>query len=97
MIYDSAHLRRHLAGRFVDLGDRDGAHTEFRRVHEVFQRIGAQPELKKTRGMFGELDTRPPSMSKGTGAVALSEREFEIARLVARRKSNKTIAKELGI
>ena len=47
--------------------------------------------------MFGELDTRPPSISKGTGAAALSQRELEIARLVARRKSNKAIAKELGI
>jgi len=66
-------------------------------VHEVFQRIGAEPELKKTRGMFRELDTRPPSISKGSGAEALSQRELEIARLVARRKSNKAIAKELGI
>ena len=62
-----------------------------------FQKIGAGPELKKTRGMFRELDTRPPSISKGSGAEALSQRELEIARLVARRKSNKAIAKELGI
>ena len=47
--------------------------------------------------MFAELDTRPPSISKGTGAAALSQRELEVARLVARRKSNKAIAKELGI
>ena len=47
--------------------------------------------------MFRELDTRPPSISKGAGAEALSQRELEIALLVARRKSNKAIAKELGI
>ena len=97
MIYDAARLRRQLAGRLADLGDRDAALEELRRVHEVFQRIGAEPELKKTRGMFRELDTRPPSISKGSGAEALSQRELEIARLVARRKSNKAIAKELGI
>ena len=97
MIYDAARLRRQLAGRLADLGDRDAALEELRRVHEVFQRIGAEPELKKTRGMFHELDTRPPSISKGSGAEALSQRELEIARLVARRKSNKAIAKELGI
>ena len=56
-----------------------------------------EPELRATRGMFGELDTRPPSISKGSGAEALSQRELEIARLAARRKSNKAIAKELGI
>ena len=97
MIYDAARLRRQLAGRLADLGDRDASLEELRRVHEVFQRIGAEPELKKTRGMFRELDTRPPSISKGSGAEALSQRELEIARLVARRKSNKAIAKELGI
>ena len=97
MIYDAARLRRQLAGRLADLGDRDAALQELRRVHDVFQRIGAKPELKKTRGMFRELDTRPPSTSQGSGAEALSQRELEIARLVARRKSNKAIAKELGI
>ena len=97
MIYDAARLRRQLAGRLADLGDRDAALEELRRVHDVFQKIGAEPELKKTRGMFRELDTRPPSISKGSGAEALSQRELEIARLVARRKSNKAIAKELGI
>lgn len=97
MIFDAARLRRQLAGRLADLGKKDAALEELRRVHDVFQRIGAQPELKKTRGMFGELDTRPPIISKGTGAAALSQRELEITRLVARRKSNKAIAKELGI
>ena len=97
MIFDAARLRRQLAGRLADLGDRDAALQELRRVHDVFQRIGAKPELKKTRGMFHELDARPPSMSKGSGAEALSQRELEIARLVTRRKSNKAIAKELGI
>jgi DNA-binding CsgD family transcriptional regulator len=97
MIYDAARLRRQLAGRLADLGDREAAMEELRRVHDVFQRIGAEPELKKTRGMFGEMDARPPNISKGSGAEALSQRELEIARLVARRKSNKAIAKELGI
>ena len=97
MIYDAARLRRQLAGRLADLGKRDAALEELRRVHDVFQRIGAKPELKKTRGMFRELDTRPPSTSQGKGAEALSQRELEIARLVARRKSNKAIAKALGI
>ena len=97
LIYDAARLRRQLAGRLADLGQRDAALHELRRVHDVFQKIGAEPELKKTRGMFRELDTRPPSISKGLGAEALSQRELEIARLVARRKSNKAIAKELGI
>ena len=97
MVYDAARLRRQLAGRLADLGKRDAALEELRRVHDVFQRIGAKPELEKTRGMFRELDTRPPSTSQGKGGEALSRRELEIARLVAQRNSNKAIAKALGI
>ena len=97
VVKEAARLRRQLAGRLADPGKRDAALEELRRVHDVFQRIGAKPERKKTRGMFRELDTRPPSTSQGKGAEALSQRELEIARLVAQRKSNKAIAKALGI
>lgn len=37
------------------------------------------------------------SANEGTGAEALSQRELEITRLVARRKSSKAIAKELEV
>ena len=97
MLFDGARLRRQLAGRLADLGDREGALVELRRVHDVFLRMGAEGELRKTRGMFREVGARPPSRSSSGGAGALSERELQIARLVARRKSNKAVAKELGI
>ena len=59
--------------------------------------MGAEAELGKTRGMFRELGVRPPSRAVGEGVEGLSPRELEIARLVVGRKSNKAIAKKLGI
>jgi len=96
MIPDAARLRRLKAGRLADAGDRAGALEELNRVHETFLRLGAEVELEKTRGMFRELDARPPRKA-ASGEGELSGRELEIARLVEGRKSNKAIAKELGI
>jgi DNA-binding NarL/FixJ family response regulator len=96
MIFDAARLRRQLAVRLAEIGDRDGAIRELNRVHEVFLRLGAEIELAKARQFFRELGARPPRRSP-PGEGLLTSRETEIARLVAERKSNKAIAKSLGI
>lgn len=96
IIPDAARLRRLKAGRLAEAGDRAGALEELNRVHDVFLRLGARVELEKTRGMFRELEARPPRKAT-LGEGALSTRESEIARLVEGRKSNKAIARELGI
>ena len=98
MVYDAARVRRQLAGRLAELGRRDEALSELRRAHSIFRDLGAEPELEKTRGMFRESETRPPPKSLTThGLGGLTGRELEVARLVAARRSNKSIAKELGI
>jgi class 3 adenylate cyclase/tetratricopeptide (TPR) repeat protein len=60
LVYESSRLRRQLAGRLAEIGDRDGALTELRRVHASFTRLGARPELEKTLGQFAELGVEPP-------------------------------------
>lgn len=97
MRYDAARVRRQIAGRLADLGRREEALAELRRVHEVFGELGAQPELEKCREMFREMEARPPSRAQAEGVADLTGREWEIAQLVARRLSNKAIAKELGV
>jgi len=97
MKYDAARVRRQIAGRLAELGRRDEALAELRHVHEAFSDLGAHPELEKCRGMFRELDARPPSRTQAPGAAELSAREWEIAQHVAGRLSNKAVAKELGI
>lgn len=97
MVFDAARLRRQLAGRLAELGRTAEALSELRRAHSIFRDLGAEPELEKTREMFRELEMRPPPKSLSHGVGGLTGREFEVARLVASRHSNKAIAKELGI
>jgi len=97
MMWDAARLRRQLAGRLADIGDVDGALAELKRVHDVFARLGAALELEKTRMMFRQVGHRPPPKAVGEGVAGLTARELEVARLVARRKSNKAIGKELDM
>ncbi len=96
MTGEAARLRRLRAGRLAELGDRPGALEELNRVHEVFLALGAKTELEKTRAAFRELGARPPRKAR-SGGGELSGRELEIARLVEERKSNKAIARSLGI
>jgi GTP1/Obg family GTP-binding protein len=63
MTYEAAKLRRQLAGRLAEIGDRDGAVEELRHVHAVFKRLGALPELEKTVVQFGEVGEEPPGRS----------------------------------
>ncbi|HSJ23412.1 MAG TPA: AAA family ATPase [Longimicrobiales bacterium] len=97
IVPEAARLRRQLAGRLADIGDRDGALRELRHVHEVFVHLGMEPELAKTRGQFRELEARPPTRASAEGPDGLTGREAEIARLVALRHSNKAIARALDI
>jgi DNA-binding CsgD family transcriptional regulator len=98
VIPDAARLRRQLAGRLAEIGDRDGALHELRIVHDIFLRLGAEDELAKARGMFREVGAKPPARTAAAaGAEGLTGRELEIARMVAARKSNKAIGKALDI
>jgi DNA-binding CsgD family transcriptional regulator len=97
IVPDAARLRRQLAGRLADIGDRAAAVSQLRQVHNVFVRLGAELELDKTRGQFRELGVKPPAREESQGAEGLTGRELDVARLVARRKSNKAIGNALHI
>lgn len=94
---DATRLRRQLAGRLAEIGDRDGALRELRHVHDMLVRLGAEQELERTREQFRQLDARPPARASTQGAVGLTGRELEIARAIARNKSNKAISAEMKI
>ncbi len=97
MMWDAARLRRQLAGRLAEVGEHEDALAELRHVHDVFARLGAALELEKTRMQFREIGQRPPPKAVGTGVAGLTGRELEVARLVAKRMSNKAIGKELDM
>jgi DNA-binding CsgD family transcriptional regulator len=94
---DAARLRRELGRRKAQTGDRDGALRDLRTAHELFGRLGARLEQEGAREQMRELGARPPSRVTTSGVAGLTGRELEIVRLVARRKSNKEIARQLRI
>lgn len=93
----AARVRRKLVDCYYETGDTESALRELRRIHDAFVQMGARPALDETRAKMRELGARPPARTSVEGAGALTAREAEIARLVARRKSNKEIAAALDI
>jgi DNA-binding CsgD family transcriptional regulator len=97
MIPYAARIRRQLAGRLLEIGEVETAVEELERVHETCVRLGAEPELDKTRLMFAEADRPVPPKGMGRGMSGLTDREKEVALLVARRMSNQEIGEALGM
>jgi DNA-binding NarL/FixJ family response regulator/Tfp pilus assembly protein PilF len=98
-VFDAARLRRWLADVLIRVGDQEGGVRELRRSHEVCAALGARIEMERAREMMKQLGLRLPARegSGGRRIAKLTERETDIARLVAERKSNKEIAGALGI
>ena len=95
--FDGARLRREIARRHIELGDPAAAVTQLRRAHAVFARLDARAELEGTRTQLRELGARMPTQLAGAGTDGLTGRELDIIRLVVVHKSNKEIARALGI
>ena len=76
------------------LGDEDSAQLELDAAREVFERLGAAPDL-------AACDARPAGAAEGAltpvAAHGLSGRELQVLRLVAAGKTNRAIARELHL
>ena len=93
--YLAARLRVLLARACSGLGDVEGARLELTGASEVFERLGAQPDLAAVRSIEAGLrggGTTAPAADHG-----LSERELQVLRLVATGKTNKAVARELAL
>ena len=69
-----------------ELGDEDAARADLTAAREVFQRLGALPDLARTEGL---MTTAPVG--------GLTSREVEVLRLIARGLTNRAIAEKLHI
>jgi DNA-binding NarL/FixJ family response regulator len=82
--YEVARTRELIAQGCSALGDDEAGTLELAAARELFERLGAQPDLARV------------SM-RGGSRYGLSERELEVLRLVASGKSNREIASTLVI
>jgi DNA-binding CsgD family transcriptional regulator len=87
--YEVARVRVLLGLACRALGDYDTAALELEAARDVFQRLGAAPDL----GRVEELSH--PAAPKAAGG--LTAREVQVLRLVAAGKANQAIAAELFI
>jgi ATP/maltotriose-dependent transcriptional regulator MalT len=85
--YEAARVRVRTAQACRALGDLDGADVEIAAARDVFERLGAAPDLA---GL--ETGTNEPALPGG-----LSAREAEVLRLVAGGLTNRAIAESLTI
>jgi DNA-binding NarL/FixJ family response regulator len=96
-----AALSRTLAGRaLVQAGQNDRAVAELQRAAAALDACGALRYRQRAERELGKLGHRPhrrtrPGRTDGSGIASLTERELQVARLVADRKTNPEIAAEL--
>lgn len=72
-----------------DAGDLDGAAASFEAAGNLFEQLGATPDLRSLRDLRDAMNTTPAL------PAGLTRREVEVLRLVAAGKTNKQIAREL--
>jgi ATP/maltotriose-dependent transcriptional regulator MalT len=89
----AARLRVLLARACAALGDEEAARLELDCAREVFERLGAQPDLAVLSALASAGAGAAPSTTKH----GLTTRELEVLRLVASGKTNKAIARELDL
>jgi DNA-binding NarL/FixJ family response regulator len=90
--YLAARLRVLAAKACVALDDIEGARLELEAAREVFEQLGAQPDLAALDAIEASLAR---DRSRSASQRGLTDRELEVLRLVASGKTNKAIAREL--
>jgi DNA-binding NarL/FixJ family response regulator len=87
--YEAARVRISIAVACRLLGDEDSAILELDAARQVFQQLGAAPDLARVSTLSNAAAAKGPQ--------GLTDREVEVLRLVAAGKTNHAIAQELFI
>lgn len=96
--FDTARARIELARIQIDSDRRTEAELEAKTAHDAFSRLGAINELRRAAPIFGRLGIA--GVSSGQEPIpptALTRRETDVLRLIARGLTNHQIANELFI
>lgn len=87
--YEAARARVLIGDACRSLGDEEAAELEFAAARDIFERLGANPELAR-------LDSSTQE-SRPADRHGLTDRELQVLRLVAAGKINRVIAGELSV
>jgi len=87
--YELARVRALMGTAYAVLGDDEGARMEIDAAVEVFEQLGARPDVERVTALV-EPEAAAPS-------GGLTGREVEVLRQVAAGKTNRAIATELSI
>jgi len=87
--YELARVRALMGTAYAVLGDDEGARMEIDAAVEVFEQLGARPDVERVTALL-EPEAAAPS-------GGLTGREVEVLRQVAAGKTNRAIATELSI
>ena len=87
--YEAARVRVLVGLACREFGDEDGAEMELNAARQVFQQVGAAPDLAHVEALSKKADAK--------AAGGLTAREVQVLRLVAAGKTNRAIAAELFI
>jgi len=94
--YLAARMRVLLARACMALGDVEAAQLELECAREVFERLGARPDVAAVEaigvGLRESHEASAPAVSHG-----LTERELQVLRLIATGQTNKAIARTLSL
>jgi DNA-binding CsgD family transcriptional regulator len=94
--YLAARLRVLIGLACVALGDVEGARLELECALEVFERLGARPDIAMVESMVARLEASGTERAHAVDC-RLTERELQVLRLIASGKTNKGIARELSL
>jgi DNA-binding NarL/FixJ family response regulator len=87
--YEAARASMRIGLAYRALEDLDTGALELATARRGFKELGAEPDVKQIDGLSSSRHGQP--------TAGLTTREIQVVRLVARGKSNRAIAKELGI
>jgi ATP/maltotriose-dependent transcriptional regulator MalT len=87
--YESARARALMGDAYWQRGDADGARHEWESAQEIFERLGAAPDVEAIAARLASPRTNETD--------ALTGREIEVLRLVATGLSNRAIGSKLEI
>jgi DNA-binding NarL/FixJ family response regulator len=88
---------RLVAAEALARGGASGAIDSVTRARHAFDAMGSDGWCRRAERVMRSLGQRVPSRTSGAGAGALTARELEVVRLLAKGRSNRAIAERLMI